>query len=88
MLNTFNDAEAKVFKNFDGDEKIHGSISLGAILGAIALIYFKPRVASARITIGCTIFSVNQAIFGAKIRKAYLFIRRLLKILAVSIRNN
>lgn len=78
--------EVEVFKTVDGEEKVLGTIGQGGILGEMALIDDKPRMASARASKGSTIIVVTRATFEKKLNSADPFIRGLLNILASHIR--
>ncbi len=78
--------EIEIIKEINNSEKILGKITAGGIFGEMALIDSKPRMASARASVGTTVICVNQQMFENKINDADPFIRGLLNMFAGSIR--
>ena len=86
MAYVVQDGEVEVVKIIDGHEKVLGTVGKGGILGEMALIDSKPRMAAARAASGVTVICVTQQMFDEKLQKSDPFIRGLLNILAENVR--
>ena len=79
--------EVEIIKTIYDKENILGTIGDGGIFGEMALIDSKPRMASARATVGTTVICVNQQMFEDKMNVTDPFIRGLLAMFVGSIRD-
>ena len=76
-----------IVKVIDGEEKILGQITKGAIFGEMALVDNQPRMAGARVVEPSVVIVVSRGTFEEKLKHTDPFIRGLLHIFAENIRN-
>ena len=82
--------EHGVLEVFSGDGEaatVYALLGPGEIVGEMALIDSKPRMASARASKGSTVIVVTRPMFEEKLKKADPFLRGLLNILVDNIRS-
>ena len=78
--------EIEICKVVEDKSIVLGSVGAGGIFGEMALIDNKPRMASARGSMGGTVIVVTRAMFEQKLARTDPFIKALLKIFADNIR--